>query len=555
MKIQDYINDRNKYRVDLTYQRPDDAWSKEDKQCLIDTIIKGEPLPIFFTNYKSDENIFYIVDGQQRLNCIFLFYENKLKLNGKFSGKENEGKTFNGENPLDDSDKKRFLNYDLKFHLMKNYDDTRVRLIFSRLQRGKPLVLGERLNAEPGTIVECMRELANHPFMSKSIGVAKNRYGVYPDAARILFYEKFGAKQCGSEELYAFFDRFSDLNKNSKEFKNALIILNYLEKCFPSTPGNYKYLEKHAWVLAVYTMVRELKPRYSLTNQEESIKKFIEDFHSEVYSQLFRGSNATLQEFYDNVRGGWSEKIIALRRDILIREFIANNSISEIDNKRQITNEEKIAIYAIRKTCELCGCSFKDYKEAEYHHKDRHKDGGKSILENIMILCTKCHDKIHGGVEIEKSSEEEPEKLIPTKSKGLTIEKNDSEPSASKSVDQHLQGSSVELKDLFYRIDKEIKTISSEVKWYTTNQEVLYRTSNNFVCLAIQKKSNCLKLLLRTINDNLIDNKNLTTPIPPTHGYGNITRQLYISPKDEQAGKFSMVDIMGLIHQSYDSTQ
>lgn len=49
MKIQDYINDRNKYRVDLTYQRPDDAWSKEDKQCLIDTILKGEPLPIFFT--------------------------------------------------------------------------------------------------------------------------------------------------------------------------------------------------------------------------------------------------------------------------------------------------------------------------------------------------------------------------------------------------------------------------------------------------------------------------------------------------------------------------
>jgi len=407
MKIQEYINDRNKYNVDYTYQRPDNAWSKEDKQCLIDTILKGEPLPIFFLNYKSVENIFYIVDGQQRLSCISLFYDNKLKLNEKFSGKQNDGKTFNGENPLNDTDKKKFLNYNLKFHVMENYDDARVRLIFSRLQRGKPLALGERLNAEPGTIVECMRELANHPFLSRSIGVAKNRYGVYPDAARILFYEKFGAKQCGSAEIYDFFNNFSDINKNSKEFKNALTILNYLEKCFPSSPGDYKHLEKHAWVLAVYTMVRDLKLSYSLTGQEENIKKFIIDFHSKVYSPLFRGSNSTYQEFYDNVRGGWSEKIIALRRDILIKEFIAIYPIHILANKRQIADKDKIAIFAAKKTCELCNCEFKDYKEAEYHHKDRYTDGGKSTIENIMILCTKCHDRIHGKAIIEIPSEDE----------------------------------------------------------------------------------------------------------------------------------------------------
>ena len=32
--IQQYINDRNKYKVDHTYQRPSDAWSKEDNQKL-----------------------------------------------------------------------------------------------------------------------------------------------------------------------------------------------------------------------------------------------------------------------------------------------------------------------------------------------------------------------------------------------------------------------------------------------------------------------------------------------------------------------------------------
>ncbi len=411
MTVQEYINNRNKYKVDYTYQRPNDAWSLEDKQCLIDTILKGEPLPIFFMNYKKDEKMFYIVDGQQRLSCIEDFYENKIKLNEKFSGKELASFTFNKVNPLEDDDKTNFLNYNLTFHIMRDYDDERVRLIFSRLQRGKPLSLGERLNAKPGTIVGLMRDLAKHKFIDKSTGVAKSRYGVFPDTARILFYEKFGAKQCGSNELYTFFEDFKNLDKESKEYKNAKSILNFLEKCFPAEPGNYKYLEKHAWVLAVYTMIRELKLSYSLTDKEQDIQDFIIDFHSNVYLEDFRKSEVNYQRFYDNVRGGWSEKIIALRRDILIKEFLAENTLPELDDRRQISDEEKISIFAIKNNCELCNVDFKDYKDAEYHHVDRYADGGKTVTENIMILCSKCHDIIHGKSEIVSPSEEEIEEI------------------------------------------------------------------------------------------------------------------------------------------------
>ena len=153
------------------------------------------------------------------------------------------------------------------------------------------------------------------------------------------------------------------------------------------------------------------------------------------------------------------------------------------------------------------------------------------------------------------SKEEEPEQLITTKNKGFTIEKIKKEPRIAKTIDQHLLVASEELKNLFFRIDAEINNISSEVVRYTTNAEIVYTTSRNFVYLAIQNKNNCLRLLLRTTNDNIIDNKKLTRQIPKTHGYGNITRQIHISPKDEQTGKFSINDIMDLINQSYDSTQ
>jgi hypothetical protein len=213
-KVQQYINDRNKYKVDRTYQRPAGVWSNEDNQCFIDSLLRGEPIPIFFVNHVSSKNLFYIVDGQQRLDCICNFHDNKIKLSRKFSDEGDHGKTFNGDNPLDEVQKERFLNYKLTFHILEDYDDERVRVIFSRLQRGKPLQIGERLNAKPSDIVLCMRSLSARPFFAKSTRVAKNRYGVYPDAARILFYEKYKAKQCGTNELFGFFDDNRTLNQS-----------------------------------------------------------------------------------------------------------------------------------------------------------------------------------------------------------------------------------------------------------------------------------------------------------------------------------------------------
>lgn len=407
VKIQTFINERHKYRVDRTYQRPADAWSKEDKQCLIDTILRGEPMPLFFLNYDSEKGLFFIVDGQQRLEAIKQFHNNEWGLNGKFSGKENHGKTFNAENPISDEQRNQFLNYELKTHIIEDYGDEKVRFLFSRLQRGKPLQLGERLNALPGSIVIRMREIASHPFMKKSVGVWKGRYGVYPDAARILFYEKRGSKQMGSNELYNFFDNEKDTEVVDKDFRRALSILDFLAKCFPPEPGDYKHLEKHAWVLAVYTMVRELKISYSLEGKEEILRKFIEDFHSKVYSEDFRKSNINYQRFYDNVRGGWSEKIITLRRNILIQEFLKKHKLEEVDEKRQISDEDKIAAFGQHKKCELCGHPFKDYKEAEYHHKIKYVLGGPSNLKNIVVLCSKCHKRVHGKEKIELPSEEE----------------------------------------------------------------------------------------------------------------------------------------------------
>ncbi len=402
MKIQKYINNKNKYRVDKNYQRYKDAWSMEDKQCLIDTILKGEPMPLFFLNHKSDEDLYYIVDGQQRLSCIYDFYQNKIKLNKKFSGDELSGKTFSEESTFfDDTNKENFLDYDLNFYILEDYNDEKVRSIFSRLQRGKPLSLGEKLNAKPGNIVILMRKLANHNFITESTRIVSKGYGTFPDAARFLFYEKYGAKQCGTKEIFSFFDNHRDLGENSKEFKNIMKVLNFLERCFPINPGNYSFLDNHAWVFTIYTMIRDLMLTYSLTDMEENIRKFIQNFHGKVYSEDMRHSNRNYARFYENIRGGWSEKIITLRKTVIINEFIKRHPLKEFSHIRQISQEDKISIYNEKcGQCENCKVDFKDYKEPEYHHKVRYADGGDTTKDNIQVLCQNCHKEVHGKGKI-----------------------------------------------------------------------------------------------------------------------------------------------------------
>ena len=128
-------------------------------------------------------------------------------LSSEFSDSSLDGKKF--EN-LTTKEREKFQGYDLKVKIMKDYDDERVRMIFSRLQRGKPLGMGEKLNAKPGKIVNVMREIAKHDFIAKSIGINKQRYHAYEDVARIMYYEKYGSKECSTGPLNELFDKYKD---------------------------------------------------------------------------------------------------------------------------------------------------------------------------------------------------------------------------------------------------------------------------------------------------------------------------------------------------------
>lgn len=173
--------------------------------------------------------------------------------------------------------------------------------------------------------------------------------------------------------------------------------MNYLLKCFPADPGDYQYFNKHVWVLTVYTAISELKDGYALNGKENDVRAITENFHDKVYSEVWRDSDSSLQRFYEKTRGGWSKELIAFRKDAFKEYLILGIHPKELDIKRQISDEEKIAAFAkAGGVCENCGKKLKDYKEAEYHHIELYSEGGETKIDNIMVLCPECHKENTG---------------------------------------------------------------------------------------------------------------------------------------------------------------
>lgn len=73
-RIQDFAGQAKRHQLDLnpTYQR-DFVWSNADSQMLIESILRGIPLPSIILARVSSSQRFQIVDGKQRLTAILRF--------------------------------------------------------------------------------------------------------------------------------------------------------------------------------------------------------------------------------------------------------------------------------------------------------------------------------------------------------------------------------------------------------------------------------------------------------------------------------------------------
>lgn len=151
--INDFLEWSNNNQLELSprYQRKA-VWSDAAKSYLIDTIIRGKPIPKIFIrqkiNPKTKQSVREVVDGQQRLRTILSFIKDGFVISKKHN-KEFGGLFFSQLDTIIDNTQTNFLNYEISVDLLVNMDDAEILDVFSRLN-SYAVVLNEqeKINAK-----------------------------------------------------------------------------------------------------------------------------------------------------------------------------------------------------------------------------------------------------------------------------------------------------------------------------------------------------------------------------------------------------------------------
>lgn len=209
---------RSKIDMDPPYQRRGRLWSKSDKAFLIDSILNDFDVPKFyvadFTYGESPLNAqklqYAIIDGKQRLEAIFDFFDGKLVLDGSFVYSDDPSLKLGGLGYQDLKNRypqvvELFDEYNLTVMRVLAQTEEPITELFVRLNRSKPLTGAEIRNAMSGPAPELFRRIAKHEFFSENVTFAVKRGQDLNAAAKVLYFEYSGQlKETKKSSLDAF---------------------------------------------------------------------------------------------------------------------------------------------------------------------------------------------------------------------------------------------------------------------------------------------------------------------------------------------------------------
>jgi len=307
---------RRRDRIEIPDFQRGEVWDTPKKQAFLDTIQKNWFVPVIFLR-EIDEQHFECIDGQQRLNAIFGFYNNKFPLSrkyGKYGG--------NFYKDLPDRIKDLFDDYELHIVEIKDPEEGEVEELFQRLQLGVPLNAGEKLNALVGGMRDFALELSSHKFMKSKISVRNYRFAHLSICSQICLLEIEGVSDAKFKNLSKFFKDEIAFSENSQEARKILKVFDLLNRIFPN---RVSALSNRASVVSIYLLVSDLLRKTSLKGKEAQLRKFYIDFLDKLSAEVEKGPLAKDTELiiYQSAvnQAADSKESIQIRHDVLMKRL------------------------------------------------------------------------------------------------------------------------------------------------------------------------------------------------------------------------------------------
>lgn len=195
---------QRRQQIDLSplFQRRGDLWPPTDRAFLIDSILNGFDIPKLYMadfNYgksalQSAGALYAVIDGRQRLDAVFGFFEDKFPLNKDFVYENDPsfglaGKTYSEVRRDYPSIASIFEEFNLSVMSVWTEDTSKINQLFIRLNRSKPLTGPELRNAVDSKVSEETRKIVNHRFFAKNTSFQTKRGADKNLATKLLLIE------------------------------------------------------------------------------------------------------------------------------------------------------------------------------------------------------------------------------------------------------------------------------------------------------------------------------------------------------------------------------
>lgn len=434
-------------KVNPEYQRGT-KWKTPQRQALLDSILRGFSLPLFYVHLEEIKNTFtdsirttaWIVDGQQRLAAITDFINDGFALadpRNITSGailpyQVNDIPVWAGKkfSQLNDEDRERLLRHELMVICMREDRPNEVRDLFIRLQSGTPLTAQEKRDAWPGNFSNFVIKYAGKPghpasnphkffdyikiggksvlkiddedhYIDKRANARKFFAGL---VMTIIIRESTGHDfvDLKGKNINDFYLRSADLEATSKEARRVINVLDTIcalphIESFSVSANKLSYQSAFHFAILVDTF---FQGNYVEGSWKDKIVNAFEDFRAkEADSRVaYKKDKVELPHYRQFVRklsgsGSETSSVIRQRHSFLLSEILSKLTPIPKDPQRLFGGAERESIwYRDGGKCKHpeCGVSVPLY-DARIHHIHEHTEGGQTVLDNGILICASCH--------------------------------------------------------------------------------------------------------------------------------------------------------------------